>query len=93
MSTNQPPVPRPEPDTYPVGGLRVRPRVAVLLTLAVLALLLAAVLLAVSGVAADGPILWKMHCPRWHDVQIVPADDWGGVHVLCVMMAEEAEMR
>ncbi len=62
-----------------------------LLILALLALLLAAILLAVSGVAADGPVVWKAHCPRHHDVVTVPADDWGGVHVMCVRSAAAAE--
>lgn len=92
MSTPVPP--RPEPDTYPiaVSAWRTRPR-HVLLILAVLVLLLAAVLFAVGSAAADGPILWKQHCPRWYDVRIVPDLAGDGVHVLCVRMAEEAEER
>ena len=61
-----------------------------LLILALL-LLLAAVLLAVSGVAADGPVIWKAHCPAHHDVVTVPANDWGGVHVMCIRAADTAE--
>lgn len=38
---------------------------------------------------ADGPVIWKQHCPAYADVQIQKADDWGGVHVLCVLSAEE----
>lgn len=54
-----------------------------LLILSVLALLLAAILLAVGSAEAGDPVLWKQHCPRWYDLQTVPASDWGGVHALC----------
>jgi len=48
-----------------------------------------AVLMVAMVVYADGPVIWKAHCPRHHDVQIVPADDWGGVNVLCIRAAQE----
>lgn len=59
-----------------------------------LIIFLALLIAAAVGVAiaqADGPILWKSHCPRHHDVQIVPDIDGDGVHVLCVRAALEAE--
>ena len=98
MSTPVPPkVPRPKPDNYNLYdayGKPWRPSYrSGLLILAVLALLLAAILLAVSGVAADGPVVAKMHCPRWHDVVTVPDLAGDGVHVLCVRQAEEAGER
>jgi len=91
MSTPIPP--RPEPDIYSLDRPWRPSHRAGLLILAVLALLLAAVLLAVGAASAGGPVLWKEHCPATHDVQIVPSDDWGGVHVLCVLGSEEAEKR
>jgi len=54
----------------------------------VLALLLVA-LIGVAVAQADGPIIWKQHCPAHYDVVQVPAGDWGGVHVLCIRAAEE----
>lgn len=55
-----------------------------------LVVLLAIVASATVAVAiADGPIIWKAHCPRWHDVQLVPDKAGNGVHVLCVMQAME----
>lgn len=66
---------------------------SVLLILAVAVLLLAAVLLAVSSVAASGPVLWKEHCPRLHDVRTVPDLAGDGVHILCVRMAEAGQKR
>lgn len=54
----------------------------------VLALLLAA-LVGVAVAQADGPVIWKQHCPAHHDVVLVPAGDWDGVHVLCIRSAEE----
>lgn len=51
-------------------------------------LLIVALIIAAGIAAADGPILWKQHCPRHHTVEIVPADDLGGVHVLCICAAE-----
>ena len=45
--------------------------------------------LAAAGIAAaDGPVIWKHHCPRWHEVQTVEDADGDGVHILCVRMAE-----
>ncbi len=38
---------------------------------------------------ADGPVIWKQHCPAHYDVVQEVAADWGGVHVLCVRAAEE----
>lgn len=99
MSTPVPPkVPRPKPDIYNLYdayGKPWRPSYrSGLLILAVLALLLAAILLAVGGVAADGPVIWKAQCPRHHQVLTVPTSDpGGGVHVLCVRQAEEAGER
>lgn len=57
-------------------------------------LLLVALLAVLLGVLAgqalaDGPVIWKQHCPAHYDVVQIPADDWGGVHVLCVRAAEE----
>lgn len=43
--------------------------------------------LAVAGIAAaDGPVLWKMDCPRHHQIQTIEQAD--GVTVLCVRLAE-----
>lgn len=43
--------------------------------------------IAVAGIAAaDGPVLWKQHCPRHYEFQFVT--DKEGVTVLCVRMAE-----
>lgn len=58
--------------------------VAAVLVLALLAGLAAAAL-------ADGPTLWKEYCPRHHDVVLMAADDWDGVHVLCVRAARPEE--
>lgn len=55
--------------------------------LVVLVLLLAA-LVGVAVAQADGPVLWKQHCPRHHEVVVVDADG-DGVHVLCVRAARE----
>lgn len=59
----------------------------------VLAALLLAMLLGimVTRAGAEGPVIWKQFCPRWHELQYVPEKD-GGVNVLCVLadMAEEA---
>lgn len=51
------------------------------------AILLLVILLAIlaARVAADGPVIWKQHCPRWYDVQTVPDKAGDGVHVLCVL--------
>lgn len=55
----------------------------------VAALLLAALLgILVTAANADGPVIWKQHCPAQYEVRLEPAKDWGGVHVLCVRMAE-----
>lgn len=51
-----------------------------------LALLLA---LGAAIAQADGPIIWKAHCARHHDLQIMPDGDGDGVHVLCVRAAQE----
>lgn len=56
----------------------------------VVALLLAA-LAGVLVTRAEGPVIWKAHCPMHHEVQFVKDADWGGVHVLCVRMAEEVK--
>jgi len=53
------------------------------------ALAIIAILMTAMIAAADGPVIWKNHCPRHHDVQIVPAPDWGGVNVLCIRSAQE----
>ncbi len=56
-----------------------------------LATLLLAMLMGmmVTRAGASGPVIWKQHCPRWHDVRQQPDVDGNGVHVLCVMQAEE----
>lgn len=58
-------------------------------------ILLLVILLAIlaARAAADGPVVWKAHCPRWHDVVTVPDLAGDGVHVLCVRQAEEAGER
>lgn len=61
--------------------LRIASVVAAVLVLALLAGL----------AAADGPTLWKEHCPRHYDVVLMAADDWDGVHVLCVRAARPAD--
>lgn len=55
----------------------------------VLAALLLAMLLGimVTRAGAEGPVIWKQFCPRWYEVRQIPAPG-GGVHVLCVRMAE-----
>lgn len=51
--------------------------------------LLLIVLLIVTTIAvtADGPVLWKQHCPRHHTVEIVRDIDGDGVHILCIRAA------
>lgn len=58
-----------------------------------LTILLALLLtLAVAAIAqADGPVIWKQHCPRHHDVAMVADNAGDGVHVLCILSALEAE--
>lgn len=61
-----------------------------------LATLLLAMLMGVlmtRGAGADGPIVWKAQCPAHHEIRTEPAtgDPGGGVHVLCVRMAEEVK--
>lgn len=56
----------------------------------VLAIVLAIVLAVVAQ--ADGPVLWKQHCPRHHVLSYV-ADGEGGVHVVCTRAAEEVMSR
>lgn len=61
-----------------------------------LAALLLAMLMGIlvtHAAGADGPVLWKQHCPRWHDVRLEPDAGGDGVHVLCVRQAEEEEKR
>ena len=56
------------------------------------ALLLAA-LLAVAALQAhaDGPVLWKQHCPRFHEVVLIPeTNPDGGVNVVCIRQADDA---
>lgn len=53
--------------------------------LIILVLALAA-LTGVLAARADGPVIWKLHCPAHHDVVTMPAD-WGGVHVMCIRAA------
>lgn len=59
------------------------------------AILFLVILLAIlaARVSAGEPVLWKQHCPAGHVVQIVPAADWGGVHVLCVQEVDAAAER
>lgn len=61
--------------------------------LALLAIVLAALLLfvAIAVADADGPTLWKAHCPRHHTVTSVPDVDGDGVHILCTRAALEAD--
>lgn len=60
------------------------------------ALLLAALLgiMVSQGTGANGPVIWKDYCPRWHDVQLVP-EPGGGTNVVCVFSdrAEEVKTR
>ena len=63
------------------------------LIIVLLTLLLAAAI-GVAIAQADSPVLWKYHCPRHHDVSIVPDSDGDGVHILCTRAAlEEARRR
>ena len=44
----------------------------------------------VAGIAAaDGPVLWKQHCPRHYEFQFVPDKD--GVTVLCIRAARNEQ--
>lgn len=65
------------------------------LRLALLAIVLAAhlLLLAIAVADADGPTIWKAHCPRHHTVTSVPDADGDGVHILCTRAALEARTR
>ena len=56
-------------------------------------ILLLAILLAIlaARAAADGPVIWKAHCPRHYTVQTVPDKAGDGVHVLCVRAAAATE--
>jgi hypothetical protein len=56
-------------------------------------LLIVALIVAAGIAAADGPVLWKEHCPRHYTVDIVPAVDWDGVHVICTRAALEETKR
>ena len=56
----------------------------------ILVLVLALAGLAAATADADGPVAWKAHCPRHHDVVQVVDGDGDGVHVLCVRAAREA---
>lgn len=58
--------------------------------LVVLALLLLA--MAVSQALADGPVLWKQFCPRWHELVYVPEKDGSGMNVLCVLADRTEEV-
>ena len=62
--------------------------------LVVAALLLAVLLgVVVATVAnADGPVVWKAHCPQHYDVVQVADRAGDGVHVLCVRSAEREEV-
>jgi len=62
---------------------------AIAIVLLALALLLA--ILLPSLAAADGPVIWKMHCPYRHEIQIVPDAQGDGVHALCIMQSAAAE--
>lgn len=56
----------------------------------VLIIVVALLLAALAGVLvtnADGPMIWKMHCPAHYAVVTTPAADWGGVHVMCIRAA------
>lgn len=56
-------------------------------------LLIVVLIIAAGAAAADGPVLWKQHCPRHHTVGIVPDIDGDGVHILCTRAALEAAKR
>ncbi|HNU04148.1 MAG TPA: hypothetical protein PKL67_08335 [Anaerolineae bacterium] len=60
-------------------------RIFILLVLLVLLAVLAA-----SAAVADGPVIWKEHCPRHHEVQTIPDAGGDGVHILCVRAARPA---
>ena len=52
--------------------------------------ILTALAITAAVAAADGPIVWKNHCPRHHDVITVPDSGGDGVHILCIRAADEA---
>jgi hypothetical protein len=54
-------------------------------------LLIVALIIAAGIAAADGPVLWKQHCPRHHTVDIVKDIDGDGVHILCTRAALETK--
>lgn len=58
-----------------------------------LVLVLALVVVAAVAVQADGPVLWKMHCPRHYALSQVADTAGDGVHVLCVRAAEVKNTR
>lgn len=62
-------------------------RMAVIIAAALLLAALAGILVT----HADGPVIWKQQCPRWHEVVMVPDKGGDGIHVLCVRMALEAD--
>ncbi|HRI57020.1 MAG TPA: hypothetical protein PK170_07980 [Anaerolineae bacterium] len=56
-------------------------------------ILLLVILLAIlaARAAANGPVIWKQHCPRWYDVVTIPDKAGDGVHVQCVRAADATE--
>lgn len=66
---------------------------SVRMALIVAAALLLAVLGGILVTHADGPVIWKEQCPAHYEVrfQTAVSDPGGGVHVLCVRMAEEVK--
>lgn len=64
-------------------------RMVVIIAAALLLAMLLGVLVTRVNAADGDMVLWKQHCPAYADVILVPAADWGGVHVLCVRGALE----
>lgn len=67
--------------------MKAKAKEVVKMALIILAALLLAALAGVLVTNADGPMIWKMHCPAHYDVVTMPAADWGGVHVMCIRAA------
>lgn len=67
--------------------MKAKAKEVVKMALIILAALLLAALAGVLVTNADGPMIWKMHCPAHYAVVTTPAADWGGVHVMCIRAA------
>ena len=42
---------------------------------------------------ADGPVLWKQFCPRWHELVYVPEKDGSGMNVVCILADRQEVVR